>query len=119
MGLTVTSLLLVALVVLKLHYLFIAVLAILCFFLFSLSPVMLAWMTDLAPKNMEGTHGERPLRHPISLCGALRLPACGLIADRYGLLYTFYFLAATVFAANFLVYLIPEKAVEEEAALAS
>ncbi len=118
MGLTVTSLLLVALVVLKLHYLFIAVLAILCFFLFSLSPVMLAWMTDLAPKNMEGTTVSA-LFGIQSLFAGLAPPACGLIADRYGLLYTFYFLAATVFAANFLVYLIPEKAVEEEAALAS
>jgi len=53
---------------------------------------MLAWMMDLAP------------------------PVCGLIADRFGLLYTFYFLAATLFAANFLVYLIPEKASRQEIA---
>jgi hypothetical protein len=53
-----------------------------------------------------------------SLFAGLALPVCGLIAGRYGLLYTFYFLAATVFAANFLVYLIPEKAEDREVALA-
>jgi predicted MFS family arabinose efflux permease len=104
--------------VFKLQFLFIAVLAILCFFLFSLAPVMLAWMTDLAPQNMEGTTVSA-LFGIQSLFAGLAPPVCGLIADRYGLLYTFYFLAATVFAANFLVYLIPEKAVERNAAVAN
>ncbi len=117
MGLTVTSLLLVALVVLKLDFLFIALLAILCFFLFSLSPVMLAWMMDLAPKNVGGTTVSAIFGIQ-SLFASLAPPVCGLIADRYGLLYTFYFLAATLFAANFLVYLIPEKASQEEVLVA-
>jgi hypothetical protein len=43
---------------------------------------------------------------------------CGLIAGRCGLLYAFYFLAATVFPANFLVCPVPEKAEEREVALA-
>jgi hypothetical protein len=51
-GLLTTSLLLVALVILRLNFLFIGVLAFLGFFLFSLHPVMLAWMMDLAPKNV-------------------------------------------------------------------
>ena len=54
-GLLTTSLLLVALVILRLNFLFIGVLAFLGFFLFSLHPVMLAWMMDLAPKNVSGT----------------------------------------------------------------
>ena len=117
MGLTTTSLLLAALVVLKLQFLFIGVLALLCFFLFSLSPVMLAWMMDLAPSNVEGTTVSAIFGIQ-SVFSSLAPPICGLIADRWGLLYTFYFLAATVFAANFLVYLIPEKSSRTEVVLA-
>ena len=33
---------------------------------------------------------------------------CGLIADRYGLLSTFYFMAATIVLANMFVFFIPD-----------
>ena len=113
-GLTVASVLLLALVVLKLNFLFIGALAFLGFFLFSLSPVMLAWMMDLAPKNIGGTTVSAIFGIQ-SLFSSLAPPICGFIADHYGIIYTFYFLAATIFAANFLVYLIPEKPLPEEA----
>ncbi len=117
-GLSLSSLLLIALVILKLKFLFIGVLAFLGFFLFSLSPVMLAWMMDLAPKNVGGTTVSAIFGIQ-SLFSSFAGPVCGLIADRYGLLYTFYFLAATIFAANFLVYLIPEKPPREAAEAAA
>ena len=88
----------------------------LCFFLFSLSPVILAWMMDIAPSNLGGTTVSAIFGIQ-SLFSAIAPPVCGLIADRYGLLYTFYFLAATVLAANFLVYAIPEK-VSDKATIA-
>jgi len=53
-GLVTTSFLLVALAILKLQFLFVAVLAVLGFFLFSLQPVILAWMMDVAPKDVSG-----------------------------------------------------------------
>lgn len=112
-GLSVTSLLLVALAVLKLDFLFIGILALLGFFLFSLSPVMLAWMMDLAPRNVGGTTVSAIFGIQ-SLFSSLAPPICGFIADRFGILSSFYFLAATIFAANFLVYLIPEKPPQEE-----
>jgi sugar phosphate permease len=107
-GLLTTSLLLVALVILKLDYLFIGILAFLGFFLFSLQPVMLAWMMDLAPKNVSGTTVSA-LFGIQSLFASIAPAVCGFIADRFGILYSFYFLASTIFAANFLVYLIPDK----------
>ena len=116
-GLLGTSALLVTLVVLKLQFLFIAVLAFLGFFLFSLRPVIFAWTMDLAPKNVSGTTVSA-LFGIQSLFSSIAPAACGFIADRFGILYSFYFLASTVFAANFLVYLIPEKPLKEEAALA-
>jgi len=116
-GLLTTSLLLVALVILRLNFLFIGVLAILGFFLFSLRPVMFAWTMDLAPKNISGTTVSA-LFGIQSLFSGFAPAICGFIADRFGLIYSFYFLALTVFAANFLVYMIPDKPPKEEAVLA-
>lgn len=115
-GLLSTSLLLVAMVILRVNFLFIGVLAILGFFLFSLRPVMFAWTMDLAPKNISGTVVSA-LFGIQSLFMALAPAICGFIADRFGILYSFYFLASTIFAANFVVYLIPDKRPKEEAVL--
>ena len=116
-GLLASSLLLVAVVVLRVNFLFIGVLAFLGFFLFSLRPVMFAWTMDLAPKNISGTTVSA-LFGVQSLFSAIAPAVCGFVADRFGILYAFYFLALTIFAANFLVYLIPDKAPQEEAILA-
>ena len=112
-GLLTTSLLLVALVIIRLNFLFIGILAFLGFFLFSLQPVILAWMMDLAPDNLTGTTVSA-LFGIQSLFSGFSPAACGFIADRFGILYSFYFLASTVFAANFLVYLIPDKRLKGE-----
>jgi MFS transporter, FSR family, fosmidomycin resistance protein len=114
-GLLTTSLLLVALVILRLNYLFIGVLAFLGFFLFSMGPVMVAWMMDLAPKNISGTTVST-LFGVQSLFAGFAPATCGFIADRFGILFSFYFLAFTIFAANFLVYLIPDKPPKEKMA---
>jgi len=50
-----------------------------------------------------------------SLFAGFSPAVCGLIADRFGILSSFYFLASTIFAANFLVYLIPTGAAAKEA----
>ncbi len=113
-GLLITSLLLVSLAVLKLKLLFVGALAFLGFFLFSLRPVMFAWTMDLAPKNVSGTTVSA-LFGVQSLFSGFSPVICGFIADRFGILSSFYFLAFTVFIANFLVYQIPEKPPEEEA----
>ena len=115
-GLLTTTFLLVALVILRLNFLFIGVLAFLGFFLFSLRPVMFAWTMDLAPKGVSGTTVSA-LFGIQSLFSGIAPAVCGFIADRFGVLYSFYFLAATIFSANFLVYLIPEKVPKEEAVL--
>ena len=114
-GLLTTSFLLVALVFLRLQFFFIGVLAILGFFLFSLQPVILAWMMDVAPEDVSGTTVSA-LFGVQSLFAGFSPAACGFIADRFGILYSFYFLASTIFAANFIVYLIPTGAPKRETA---
>jgi len=113
-GLLTTSLLLVALVVLRLTFVFVGVLAILGFFLFSLQPVILAWMMDLAPESVSGTTVSA-LFGIQSLFAGFSPAICGFIADHFGILYSFYFLSITIFTANFMVYLIPNKPGREEA----
>ncbi len=113
-GLLSTSMLLVALVVFKLDFLFIGILAFLGFFLFSLRPVTFAWTMDMAPKNIGGTVVSAIFGIQ-SLFSGFSPAICGFIADRFGILFAFYFLAFTVFIANFLVYMIPEKPPEEAA----
>ena len=116
-GLLVTSLLLVTLAILRIDYLFVVTLAFLGFFLFSLRPVMFAWTMDLAPKDVSGTTVSA-LFGIQALFSGFAAPLCGFIADRFGLLSSFYFLAFTVFAANCLVYLIPDREPSQEEAAA-
>jgi len=113
-GLVTTSFLLVAIIILKLQFFFVAVLAALGFFLFSLQPVILAWMMDVAPRDISGTTVSA-LFGIQSLFAGFSPAVCGLIADRFGILSSFYFLASTIFAANLLVYLIPTHAPTKEA----
>ena len=85
------------------------------FFLFALRPVIFAGTMDLAPKNVAGATVSAHFGVQALFSGFT--PAiCGIIADRFGILASFYFLAFTVFIANFLVYQIPDKPHQEEMA---
>ena len=112
MGFVVISVFLVVLVVLNLWLIFVGALAVLGFFLFSLQPVILAWMMDVAPANLGGTTVSA-LFGIQSLFAGFSPAICGVIADRLGILYAFYFLASTIFAANIIVYLVPGRASRE------
>jgi len=57
--------------------------------------VILAWMMDLAPPNIGGTTISA-LFGVQSLFASLAPPVCGFIADRFGILSSFYFLAFTI-----------------------
>jgi MFS family permease len=86
--------------------LFIAFIAVLGFVLYALRPVLQAWLLESTPKNMGGSSigilfGAQSLGSSIApLIG-------GVIADRYGLGATFYFLAGTIVCANLLILLMP------------
>jgi MFS family permease len=86
---------------------FIVFIAILGFFLYAIRPVLQAWLLETTPKNMGGTSigilfGAQSLGASVSpLLG-------GMIADRYGLLATFGFLAGTIVIANLLIFAMPK-----------
>ncbi len=93
---------------------FIFFVAVLGFFLYAVRPVMQAWLLETTPKNMGGTSigilfGAQALGSSIApLLG-------GMIADRYGLTATFWFLAATIVIANLFILAMPK---HDHAALA-
>ena len=87
---------------------FIALIAVLGFFLYATRPVIQAWLLDVTPKNMGGS-SIGVLFGAQAVGGALGPYFGGMIADRYGLLATFYFLAITIVIANVLVVWVPKK----------
>jgi MFS family permease len=83
--------------------LFIALVAALGFFLYATRPVIQAWLLETTPKNMGGS-SIGVLFGAQALGGALGPWLGGVVADRYGLLATFYFLAITIVIANLFVF---------------
>jgi FSR family fosmidomycin resistance protein-like MFS transporter len=92
---------------------FIAFIAVLGFVLYALRPVLQAWLLESTPKNMGGSSigilfGAQSLGSSVApLIG-------GLIADRFGLSATFYFLAGTIVCANVLIVFMPHTQSERE-----
>jgi MFS family permease len=69
--------------------------------------VLQAWTLDATPKNMGGS--AIGLLFAIQAIGGATGPLiCGILADKYGLLSTFYFMAFTVVIANMFVFVIDD-----------
>ena len=82
--------------------LFVGLVAVLGFFLYATRPVIQAWMLEATPKNMGGS-GIGVLFGAQAVGGALGPLLGGIVADRFGLLATFYFLAVTIVIANLFI----------------
>ncbi len=89
--------------------LFIALIAVLGFFLYATRPVIQAWLLETTPKNMGGS-SIGVLFGAQAVGGSIGPLLGGIVADRYGLLATFYFLAATILIANLFVLWVPRSA---------
>jgi sugar phosphate permease len=85
---------------------FVVFVAVLGFFLYAIRPVMQAWLLETTPKNMGGT-SIGVLFGAQSLGSAAAPLMAGMIADRYGLGATFYFLAGTIVFANLFIFFMP------------
>ena len=85
---------------------FVFFIAFLGFFLFAIRAVMQAWLLDATPRNMGGT--SIGILFGMQAVGAAIGPLIGgMLADRYGLLATFYFLAVTIVIANLFILFTP------------
>ncbi|HEY8580616.1 MAG TPA: MFS transporter [Beijerinckiaceae bacterium] len=88
--------------------LFVMFVALLGFFLFAIRPVLQAWLLDATPKGLGGT--AIGAMFGIQSAGSAVGPfVCGMIADKWGLLATFWFLAFTIIIANLLVFFMPRQ----------
>jgi MFS family permease len=86
---------------------FVGLIALLGFFLYAVRSVMQAWLLDVVPKRMAGT-GIGVLFGTQALGSAIGPALSGVLADRYGLMAAFYFLAATIVVANLFIFFTPE-----------
>jgi len=97
-----TSLAIFLLAFLNIPWLFVVFLGAMGFFLYSLTPVLIAWIMEVAPKELEGSVVGLQFSLQAAF-GALAPALGGWIADQWGLLYTFYFLGAVLLLSNLLV----------------
>jgi FSR family fosmidomycin resistance protein-like MFS transporter len=102
----VTALIIVGMIFAGQSAAFVFLVAFLGFFFFSIRAVLQAWLLDATPPQMGGS--SIGLLFAIQALGSSIGPlVCGLIADRYGLLATFYFLVATIVVANMFIFFTP------------
>jgi MFS family permease len=93
---------------------FIVFIAVLGFFLYAIRPVLQAWLLESTPKNMGGT--SIGILFGAQSLGASVAPLLGgIIADRYGLTKTFWFLAFTIVVANLFILGMPKTLGEKKA----
>jgi MFS transporter, FSR family, fosmidomycin resistance protein len=85
---------------------FVLFIALLGFFLYAVRPVLQAWLLDATPKALAGT-SIGVLFGVQAMGGAIGPIVAGMLADRYGLISTFYFLAVTSVVANFFIFFTP------------
>jgi MFS transporter, FSR family, fosmidomycin resistance protein len=86
--------------------LFVALIAVLGFFLYATRPVIQAWLLEATPKHMGGS-SIGVLFGAQALGAALGPWLAGMVADEHGLGATFYFLAVTIVIANVFVFWMP------------
>ena len=106
-ALSATSLAVFFLAFINITWLFVPFLGIVGFFLYSLRPVLLAWTMETAPRDLGGSAVGVQFSFQSAL-SALSPVLGGWIADVWGIMVTFYFLAAMMLLSNLLMVFIRE-----------
>ena len=105
-SLAMTTVVLVFMAFVGRSHAFVLLIAVLGFFLYAIRPVLQAWLLDATPKKMGGT--SIGVLFGLQAVGSSIGPIVGgLLADRYGLMSVFYFLALAIVVANLFIFLIP------------
>ena len=85
---------------------FVLLVAVLGFFLFAVRAVLQAWLLDATPPGMGGS-AIGVLFGTQALGAAVGPISAGIVADHYGLMAAFYFLAGTIVVANLMIFVTP------------
>lgn len=105
-SMAMTALILVFMAVAGRSIAFVALIAVLGFFLYAIRPVLQAWLLDATPKKMGGT--SIGVLFATQAAGSAVGPLLGgVLADRFGLMATFWFLAGTIIVANLFILAMP------------
>jgi MFS family permease len=107
-GLGATTLLILVSTFVDAPLLYVGVVSLLGFALFAVRPVIQSWLMDLAPPELAGS-ATSALFGAQALLSMLAPLIGGALADGFGLIAAFYFLAATILIANLLVFLLPRE----------
>jgi FSR family fosmidomycin resistance protein-like MFS transporter len=102
-----TSLAVFLMALLDIPWLFVVFLGVVGFFLYSLRPVLFAWTMEVAPKELGGSAIAIQFTFQSALAAVAPVLG-GLIADTWGLMATFFFLAGTMLLSNVLVPFVKE-----------
>ncbi|MBC27540.1 MAG: hypothetical protein CMM41_10045 [Rhodospirillaceae bacterium] len=105
-GLSVITIAIFCLTIISDAVIFVAGITILGFALYAIRPVTQAWMMDLAPQQ----HGASAASVMFAMQSAwtpVLVLASGFVADKYGLIYVFYLVAASMLMANIVAYFLP------------
>ena len=81
------------------------------FFLFAIRAVLQAWLLDATPPQLGGT--SIGIMFGAQAMGAAIGPISGgVLADHFGIIAAFYFLAATIVVANLMIFFTPSGVVK-------
>jgi MFS transporter, FSR family, fosmidomycin resistance protein len=106
-GMFTTSVVVLGFAALHLGAAFVAALALLGFFVYSMRPAIFRWAIGVVPREYEGTAVGILFTAQALLPTAMPLVG-GYLADRYGLLSIFYVIAGTVLVANLALLFVPD-----------
>jgi MFS family permease len=106
-GMMTTSLIVLAFAFLDLGAAFVAVLALMGFFLYSMRPAMFRWALGVVPREYEGTAVGALFTTQATFSTLMPLIG-GFLADRFGLLSVFYFVAGAVLVGNLALLAVPD-----------
>jgi len=111
-SMTMTCLIIVAMAFAGGTQWFVLLVAVLGFFLFAVRAVLQAWLLDATPPGMGGS--AIGILFGTQAVGAAIGPiTAGVIADHYGIMAAFYFLAGTIIIANLMVFVTPAGLIKE------
>lgn len=105
-SMTMTAVVILAMAVIGNSIWFVLLVAGLGFFLFAVRAVLQAWLLDATPPGMDGS--AIGLLFGAQAIGAAIGPLCaGILADHFGIMAAFYFLAGTIVVANLMIFVTP------------
>ena len=108
-SMTMTALVLLAMIFAGGTIWFVVLVAALGFFLFAVRAVLQAWLLDATPPGLGGS--AIGILFGAQAAGAAVGPICaGVLADHFGIMAAFYFLAGTIVVANMMIFVTPSGA---------